>query len=334
MTYASMPSLTRNLTQVAICSSWLLTSACGGRAEIDASDGNLGGTSTGAGGAVVNGTGGEPFTGTGGAAFFGTGGANIVATGGKPYTGTGGAVFLGTGGFVVAATGGKPFSGAGGSIVVATGGKPYSATGGVVFVGTGGSGATGGKTSSEIGGGTLIGAGGTIASATGGTSGTISCANVTCPSIPVTCIQIVQSPGSCCPTCVDTGCPPCPNPICPTGTHVETPAGACCPECVVDKPDACTQGRTTYASMRASMLEKYGSTGCKNSSECVIVPENNQCASTCGNPLPSSMVSYLTPNLDSNAQTLCATCPKPTPVPCVLTLPSCVNGKCVAVNSQ
>jgi hypothetical protein len=164
--------------------------------------------------------------------------------------------------------------------------------------------------------------------------GAPSCATVVCPSIPTSCKKIVQDPSACCPTCTDTGCSPCPDLSCTSGMHVETAVGACCPTCVPDPPNACTQGQQSYASIRASMLTKYSSIGCKNSSDCVLVSENNLCAWTCNVPLPSTMSSSFVSNLNSAAQSECATCTAPTAPSCDLNLmiPACVNGNCVAVN--
>lgn len=159
-----------------------------------------------------------------------------------------------------------------------------------------------------------------------------SCNTVVCPSIPSSCKKIVQDPNACCPACTDTGCDPCPNLVCTSGTHLETAVGACCPTCVPDPPDACTQGQQSYASMRASMLTKYSSGGCKNSSDCVLVSENNLCAWNCNIPLPSTMSSSFVSNLSSAAQSECATCPTPAAPSCERMIPACVDGKCVAAN--
>jgi len=159
-----------------------------------------------------------------------------------------------------------------------------------------------------------------------------SCDAVVCPSIPSSCTRIVQDPNACCPTCTDTGCASCPDLACGSGTHLETAVGACCPTCVPDPPDACTQGQQSYASMRASMLTKYSSGGCKNSSDCVLLLENNLCVWNCNIPLPSAMSSSFLSNLTSAAQSECATCAAPTASSCERMIPACVNGNCVAVN--
>ena len=231
-----------------------------------------------------------------------TGGAGVIATGGTEVTATGGAGVIATGGTGVAATGGAG--------VIATGGAGVAATGGTSIVATGGS------------------AGG---SATGGAGGGLSCTTVVCPSIPSSCKKIVQDPNACCPTCTDTGCEPCPDLTCASGTHPETAVGACCPTCVADPPDACTQGQQSYASMRTTLLTKYSSAGCKNSSDCVLVSENNLCVWNCNIPLPSSVSSSFVSNSSSSAQSDCATCPRPTAPSCEQMIPACVNGKCVAV---
>ena len=160
----------------------------------------------------------------------------------------------------------------------------------------------------------------------------MACGTVVCPSIPSSCKKIVQVPGACCATCTDTGCDPCPSLTCDAGTHSETAAGACCPTCVDDPPDACTTGQQGYASMRKSMLEKYSSSGCKNSSDCVLMPENNLCVWNCDIPLPSNMSASFVSNLTQSAQSSCSTCPTPTAPQCEQMIAACVNGKCVAVS--
>jgi hypothetical protein len=84
--------------------------------------------------------------------------------------------------------------------------------------------------------------------------------------------------------------------------------------------------------MRKSMIDKYSYNGCKNSSDCVLVPENNLCAWNCDIPLPSTMSSSFVSNLTQTAQSSCATCPTPAPVLCEQMVAACVNGKCVAAN--
>ena len=192
--------------------------------------------------------------------------------------------------------------------------------------------ATGGATVTSTGGAGVTPTGGATGIATGGAGGTVSCTTVVCPSIPSSCKKIVQSPSACCPVCTDTGCDPCPDLACASGTHAETAVGACCPTCVADPPDACTQGQQSYASMRTSMLTKYSSSGCKNSTDCVLVTEHNLCVWNCNVPLPSVMSSSFVSNLSSNAQSYCATCSTPAAPSCEQLIPACVNGNCVAAN--
>ncbi len=235
-----------------------------------------------------------------------TGGAGPEASGGAGVAGTGGSIAIATGGSVAVATGGSGFAGTGGNAAVATGGFWVTA-------GTGGAGGSGGLAT---------------------TGGAPPCSTVVCPSIPSSCKKIIQDPGACCPTCTDTGCDACAPVTCATGKHAETAAGACCPTCVDDPPDACTVGQQNYASIRASMIDKYSSSGCKNSADCVLVPENNLCAWNCDIALPSLMSNSLVSNLTQSAQSGCATCPTPTAPLCEPMLAACVNSQCVAVNSS
>jgi hypothetical protein len=195
--------------------------------------------------------------------------------------------------------------------------------GGGSLGGSGGSGA-GGTTDPGKGG---TGIGGTTDPGKGGTAG---CANETCPSIPNTCSKIVQHPDECCPVCLDTGCPSdCEEPACKEGQHIETLPGDCCPTCVADPPDACETGQEIYADLKTALLEKYGSSSCKNSSECTIVYELNACVATCGVALPTSTAMSYSSNLENYAAG-CETCDPPQATPCPASVAACVNGKCVA----
>jgi len=220
------------------------------------------------------------------------------------------------------------FSGCGGATDPSTynSGSTNSTGGATTFIDYG----LGGGRSAASGG---AGAMATAISATGGSTGMFDCANVNCLALPNSCKAIVQNPEACCPVCTDSGCGSCSDIACPSGTHIETPIGACCPECVVDQPSACETGQQNYAQGRSAMIEKYGSIGCRNSSECVIVPENNLCVWTCGIPLPTAMATSLENNL-SSASSSCASCARPTPVLCELMVPACVNGKCIEANPQ
>ncbi|GEM_PF-1552599 len=279
---------------------------------------------------VTGGNGGtsEDLTGTTGGATgtIGTtgGGSTTSTTGGiTSYAGTTGATGGTTG--TVGATGGR------GAMV--TSGGTTGTTGGMTGT-TGGTGGGGTTLTTSTGG--ISGSGGTTngsgAAATGGTAGALSCAGVNCLALPASCKDIVQDPNACCPTCTDTGCDPCADITCASGTHLETPVGACCPQCVVDPVDPCTQGRQNYAALRAALLDKYATLGCNNSSDCVIVPEDNRCVSSCGNLLPSTMGANLEANLTAEANNNCATCSTPVAPSCVIVVPACVNRKCVAAN--
>ena len=199
--------------------------------------------------------------------------------------------------------------------------------GGSANAGSGGGAEVGGSTDPGTGGSSV--ATGGSSNATGGSNGMPNCANVVCPSIPTTCERIVQPPDECCPICPDTGCGECSKPVCEENEHLETIPGDCCPSCVANPPDACEEGQKTYAELRAALIDKYGSTGCKNSSECTLVAESNACAASCPIALPTTTASNFTSNLD-NAARDCATCDSPEPSPCPSAIAACVNRKCVA----
>ncbi len=235
-------------------------------------------------------------------------------------------------GIRIGTTGGATSSTAGTTGMV-TSGRTTGTTGGMTGT-TGGTGGGGSTPTTSTGGvaGSSRTTNGSAAAATGGTDGVLSCAGVNCPALPASCKDIVQDPHACCPTCTNTGCDPCADITCASGTHLETPVGACCPQCVVDPVDPCTQGQRNYAALRATLLDKYATVGCNNSSDCVIAPENNLCVANCGNPLPSTMAANLEANLTTEANSDCATCATPIPPPCVSVVPACVNRKCVAAN--
>jgi len=239
-------------------------------------------------------------------------------------------------GFLTAACGGKSSEADDGNA------HDSGATGGA-SAGTGGS--QGGTSSHENGGDTsnagtaelggsggtdVAGKGGADAAGTGGSSDT-HCKGVICEALPNTCKKIVQKPDDCCPTCPDTGCDKCPDLECGDGTHPETAAGDCCPSCVEDPPDACAQGLATYAQIRDQLIDKYGSSGCNNSSECGLVQTDNACEFACAVALPSSTLQSYASNME-NAALGCSSCP-PAEVPPMLCDPviaACVNGHCTA----
>jgi len=236
----------------------------------------------------------------------------------------------GTSGGTSSGSGGRG-DGAGGST-----GATDSKGGGPANGGSSDIGATGGT---SLGGTTDPGKGGTSVGGTsdpgsGGSGAMPNCTNVTCPSIPKSCVKLVQPEDECCPVCLDTGCQDeCTDPGCKEGQHLETIPGDCCPTCVADPPDACETGQALYADLKEALVDKYGSSGCKNSSECSIVYENNDCVATCGVALPTSTVMNYTNNLDNYAAG-CATCSPPAPILCPASVAACVNGKCVATWPQ
>ena len=201
---------------------------------------------------------------------------------------------------------------------------------------------TGGTTGSANAGASGISAvGGSINAAAGGGGGSSSnvgsggahaCDGIACGSLPATCKKVIQEVGACCPTCTDTGCSPCGDVVCGAGTHKETLPAACCPSCVLDPPDPCLMGQQDYSALRTQMEDKYGSVGCKNSSDCTLVLEDNACAAVCNVPVPGSMADTLQSNLRSSAATYCGGCPKPAAVLCERMVPACMNGRCMAAN--
>src|SRR5262249_34262948 len=146
-------------------------------------------------------------------------------------------------------------------------------------VGFGGSVAVGGS----------VGFGGSVAA--GGSAG--SCAGVRCAPIACGPGSIpVLSPGECCPHCEPTSsCDiPCPALDCQEGYHLEVSPGQCCPTCVPNSMVSCDDGKKAYEALRAQLIEKYQSNGCKRNEDCGVMYEHNRCAATCGAALPADMI--------------------------------------------
>jgi len=334
----------------------LLCGACGERSGLAPGGTGGGGTATSSGGTTDRASGGA----AGGATAISSGGTTELASGGAAggvtAISSGGTANIGTGGAGGGSTG-IPFGGntvipsggttkvvsSGGATAISSGGATKVASGGTTAISSGGttSIATGGVAGRASGGASGTASGGTTGGASGGTGGASStggstspaaCTGVICPSLPASCRMVIQDPTACCPICTDTGCDPCAAITCGVGTHQETLAGACCPTCVPDPPDPCTQGRQSYATARASMLEKYSSTKCQNSSDCTLLLESNACVVACNVALPSQIANSYQSNLASMAASGCATCPTPPPAQCEQMVPACMNGKCVAAN--
>jgi hypothetical protein len=253
---------------------------------------------------------------TGGAAGWASGGASAIATSGSGGYASGGVPGASTGGVAGFS---YPAGGAAGDTKGGSGSGGMRASGGAAGATTGGA-----------GGGTHA-SGGAIAS--GGAGGAVSCSGVVCAPIPSTCKNLIQEPGACCPTCTDTGCNSCPPLTCQPGLVAEILAGECCPTCVPDSASMCASGRKSYTVLRQQLLDKYGSVGCKNSSDCTLVVESNACAYVCNVPLPITTASSFAPNLSGSAVSYCANCSPPATVVCDPMAPACLNGKCVAVSA-
>jgi hypothetical protein len=97
-------------------------------------------------------------------------------------------------------------------------------------------------------------------------------------------------------------------------------------------PDPCVQAQTNYAQLRAEMLTKYGSLGCKNSTDCTLVLEDNPCAYTCNIALPSETANSFVSNLKYSAAS-CSSCAAPVQVTCESQVPACLDGTCVAASA-
>jgi len=254
----------------------------------------------------------------------------VGACGGQSSTEDDGSETSGKGG-ATAATGGSS-AGTGGAGDTSAGGTANAGNGSGGDAVTAGAPDPGGK-----GGSDFPGKGGTSGSGDPGKGGSgvgPDCGGVLCSAIPATCKEIVQEVGACCPICTDTGCDKCPDLDCEDGTHAETVPGDCCPSCLVNPPDACEMGKQAYEQTREALLDKYGSLGCANSSECTVVgPVVDACAFSCPIVLPTVAASSYDDNLNAAAEG-CATCDVPLPIPCPMPGPAaCVNGKCTMASA-
>jgi hypothetical protein len=195
-----------------------------------------------------------------------------------------------------------------------------------------GSGGQGGGASGAAGqsGGSSGGQGGGSAGAAGagmaGQGGSSSCENTTCAGCAPGFVS-VPVPGACCPACQPVPCNgACAVPACPSDGHLETPPGQCCPICV--SPSDCERGRNAYSEFRTLLIEKYNSVGCKTDEDCTLVYESNRCTSNCGTVFPVQLAKDAAQNLQSSADSNCASCPPPLPLPCPRLLATCLNGTC------
>jgi hypothetical protein len=188
----------------------------------------------------------------------------------------------------------------------------------------------------ELGG--ITGAGGAFggtgsAGANGGTGGVPGCGPCMIPQCKPGYMAEVDPSISCCPICRPNNCnlAPCAKPICPAGTHAEVPTGQCCPVCVNGFSQDCNTAESQYSTQRQAYLEKYGSTPCKQDTDCRLVFEQNSCVSNCGEALPVSTAGLFESNIASLAMACNAACPPIPSPPCVPQVAVCSNGSCTTV---
>ena len=200
--------------------------------------------------------------------------------------------------------------------------------------GTGASGASGGTTGAAGASGGASGAAGASGGAGGhaGTGGTPGC---DVPCAPIACnvgFTPTADPASCCPVCKPIVCNgACAIPQCGPNSHLEKADGACCATCMPGTVDsACTKGEAEYAAFRMELLQKYNDGGCQTDDDCAILSEENACASSCGDVILGAELMNAIANLDSNASTACATCPKTEVGSCPPVTALCSNSMCVA----
>jgi hypothetical protein len=97
----------------------------------------------------------------------------------------------------------------------------------------------------------------------------------------------------------------------------------------VNCPDPCVVAQESYSQFRTELVNKYGSLGCSNNTECTLLLEDNACGYSCNVPMPVSMTNNFLSNLNSSASG-CTICPAPVRVTCEAKAAACVNGTCVA----
>ncbi|MEO7034358.1 MAG: hypothetical protein ABI548_10715 [Polyangiaceae bacterium] len=152
----------------------------------------------------------------------------------------------------------------------------------------------------------------------------VDCPDIVCPSNTAPVIWA----GNCCPSCQSTCMPACTP--CPVDTRAVS-SGACCPSCVSDMPPppSCDTGKTTYAVLRAQMLDKYAH-GCVTDQDCVALAPSNRCEPGCGYAaVLATNLDNFNGNLSSQANLECVSCPTLPVPPCVPPQPPvCLNGAC------
>lgn len=176
----------------------------------------------------------------------------------------------------------------------------------------------------STGGSVAVGGGVSTTAGTGavGTGGSCACPDFDCGPgfFPV------PNPDGCCFHCEPFGMP-CPGIACGPGSHLEHLPGQMCPTCVAD---SCLEQRNSYEAFKSQLLEKYSSIGCMVHEDCTMWWEKNQCAVSCGIPIPVSALNNLESNLQSYAQQTCSPMCQVDLQPCETGggTPECVSGRC------
>jgi hypothetical protein len=132
--------------------------------------------------------------------------------------------------------------------------------------------------------------------------------------------------------CGVTACPAIIG-YCAGGYHLGTAVGQCCPGCISNSTTDCAQGAVNYQDFEQTQVMFHNF--CMTDTDCVLAPENNACASTCGIAISVSAEASVVSALTDDANNNCGACPPSrTPPPqCPAFFASCTHGACI-VNTR
>jgi hypothetical protein len=126
--------------------------------------------------------------------------------------------------------------------------------------------------------------------------------------------------------CGVTACPAIIG-YCAGGYHLGTAVGQCCPGCIPNSTTDCAQGAVNYQDFEQTQIMFHNF--CMTDTDCVLAPENNACASTCGIAISVSAEASVVSALTDDANNNCGTCPPSSTPECPGVYASCTYGACV-----
>jgi hypothetical protein len=167
-------------------------------------------------------------------------------------------------------------------------------------------------------------------------SGDAACARFKCPVLECgTGMMPLKLPGECCSAlCVPDDCSTvdCTPPVCPAGTHAETPPGSCCAECATNgsSTGTCEDGQTGYSAFLARELATATASNCTTDGDCRLVSLDNACGASCGTAVSVRGAASVVASANAYAAANCGACPAATPCPPVEQFAICSGGICAS----